>query len=314
MVEQSIKKEARKWGAEPDLGLFDKIFARRVEDPAIKIAKGMERDFLQPADDAGRRIRDSILRYQANQSQKWQAELFAQKKRLADAERALQAKETKKAREDVRIATRKIEWLLEKLADLKRSEPKDEDNRIFPYWYAPVMVMEQGRLVIKPMRYHCRPMGKPASYDRRFDGLYNARRDNLEGFWKNLFCRNHAIVVATSFYENVALEDFERRLLRPGEESKNLVLHFNPRPRTEMLLACVWDKWTGPGQPDLHSFAAITDEPPPEVAASGHDRCVIPIRPEHLKDWLNPAGCDPQKMYAILDDRERPYFEHRLAA
>ena len=42
------------------------------------------------------------------------------------------------------------------------------------------------------------------------------------------------------------------------------------------------------GEPDLLSFAAITDEPPPEVAAAGHDRCIIPLpesaldRPERL--------------------------------
>lgn len=58
----------------------------------------------------------------------------------------------------------------------------------------------------------------------------------------------------------------------------------------------------------------ITDEPPPEVAAAGHDRCIVPIKPEYLDAWLYP---DPGKLadqYAILDDRERPYYEHRLAA
>ena len=42
--------------------------------------------------------------------------------------------------------------------------------------------------------------------------------------------------------------------------------------------------------------------PPEEVAAAGHDRCVIPIKPEHLDAWLN---LDPKN-----DDRARPYFEH----
>jgi hypothetical protein len=30
--------------------------------------------------------------------------------------------------------------------------------------------------------------------------------------------------------------------------------------------------------------------------------------------WLNPDPKDLDAMYAILDDRERPYYEHRLAA
>jgi putative SOS response-associated peptidase YedK len=81
-----------------------------------------------------------------------------------------------------------------------------------------------------------------------------------------------------------------------------------------MLVACLWSRWSAPGEPELLSFAAITDEPPPEVAAAGHDRCIIPIKPENVDVWLNP---DPKRladMYAILDDRERPYYENRMAA
>ena len=69
----------------------------------------------------------------------------------------------------------------------------------------------------------------------------------------------------------------------------------------------------GPGRAAA-VFAAITDEPPPEVAAAGHDRCIIPIKPENVDAWLNPDPTDLAAQYAILDDRERPYYEHRLAA
>ena len=93
-----------------------------------------------------------------------------------------------------------------------------------------------------------------------------------------------------------------------------MVLEFRPRPTQQMLAACLWSRWTAPGEPDLVSFAAITDEPPEEVLAAGHDRCIIPIRPENVDAWLNPDPKNLAAMYAILDDRERPYFEHRLAA
>ncbi len=92
-------------------------------------------------------------------------ELFANRKRLADAERALQVKETKKAREDVRIAGSKIEGAKVRLADLQRVESKDRDSRIFPGVYAPVIVSEGGKLVIRSMRYQCRLAGMPAHYD-----------------------------------------------------------------------------------------------------------------------------------------------------
>ena len=106
----------------------------------------------------------------------------------------------------------------------------------------------------------------------------------------------------------------EGRELAAGEEVENLVLEFRPRPTQDMLIACLWSKWTGTGEADLLSFAAITDEPPDEVAAAGHDRCIVPIRPGYIDEWLNPLGRHAQELLDILEDRERPYYEHRLAA
>ena len=241
-------------------------------------------------------------------------ELFKQRKRLADAERTLLAKPTKAATESKRIAAEKIEWAMGKLSDLRRTDLKDRDSRIFPGHYAPVMVMENGRRVIKPMRYQCRPAGKPAFYDTKYPGTYNARRDNLEGFWKGLFGYTHGIAVVNAFYENVNRHRVEGRELGVDELVENVVLEFKPRPTQDMLVACLWSRWTAPGEPDLLSFAAITDEPPPEVAAAGHDRCIIPIRPEDIDMWLNPDPANLAAQYSILDHRDRPYYEHRMAA
>ena len=144
------------------------------------------------------------------------------------------------------------------------------------------MVMENGQRMIKPMRYQCRPAGKPAFYDTKFPGTYNARRDNLEGFWKDLFGFSHGLMVVNAFYENVDRHRVEGRELREGEDIENRILQFRPRPTQDMLVACLWSKWRGPGEQDLLSFAAITDDPPPEVSAAGHDRCIIPIKSEHI--------------------------------
>ena len=163
------------------------------------------------------------------------------------------------------------------------------------------------------MRYQCRPAGKPAFYDVKFPGTYNARRDNLEGFWKNQFGHSHGIIIVNAFYENVSRHKVEGRELAPGEAEENVVLEFRPRPTQDMLVACLWSKWTGDGD-DLLSFAAITDEPPEEVAAAGHDRCIVPMQSQNIDAWLNPDPKDLSSLYAILDDRERPYYEHRLAA
>ena len=54
--------------------------------------------------------------------------------------------------------------------------------------------------------------------------------------------------------------------------------------------------------------------PPPEVLMAGRDRGIVPIKSENVDAWLNPDPSNLAPQYAILDDRERPYYEHRLAA
>jgi hypothetical protein len=244
------------FGATASLREFIDLFRRRWNDPEAKILvpKSVEAAFADPQSDEEREAKQLIDLFRTQQATKFERELFKQRRRLADAERTLTMKTTKAATDSKRIASEKVGWLLGKLSALHSAELTEDDLRIFPGHYAPVMVMENGRRVVRPMRYLCRPPGKPAHWDAKYPGTYNARRDNLGG------------------------------------------------------------EWTAPGQPNLLSFAAITDEPPAEIAAAGHDRCVIPIQPEHVESWLNP---DPQNLaaiYAILDDRERPYYEHRLAA
>jgi putative SOS response-associated peptidase YedK len=123
------------------------------------------------------------------------------------------------------------------------------------------------RLVKKLARYHLDPDGRR--------GHYNARRDNL-GYWRSPWGTTHALMVVTSFHGKVK------------QEGVNRTLHFIPRPREDMLIACLYQR-----QADgSYAFAAITDEPPAEVAAAGHDRMII----------------------NILPDRQRPCYEYEIAA
>ncbi len=120
-------------------------------------------------------------------------------------------------------------------------------------------------------------------------------------------------MLASAFYENVSRHRLEKRELGLGETDENVILEFRPQAGQDMLVACVWSRWLGNSGEELLSFAAITDEPPPEVAEAGHDRCIVPIQRQHIDAWLKPNG-DLKTSYAILDDRERPYYEHRVAA
>jgi len=315
LVWADYHRYVNEFGADIDIHEFVKLAERRLREGRVPMPKGMADAFTQAQTPAELEVKALLDQWASQEAIKLQEGLFTQKKRLADAERVLaSSRPTKKAVEDQRIATAKIEQALARLADLQRVEPKERDSRIFPGHFCPVMVWEDGRRVVKPMRYQCRPAGKPAFYDQRYPGTYNARRDNLESFWKGQFGRTHGLMVVTSFFENVNRHRVEGRELAEGEEPENLVLRFDPAGGQLMLVACLWSRWTGPDGEELLSFAAITDEPPPEVSAAGHDRCIVPIKAENIDAWLNPVGADLASLYDILDERERPYYEHRLAA
>ena len=313
-VRQSLHDLMKKFGATVDWEAFELLFRQRLEGAGIKVSRALEDNFNEPANPIAARTREHIEAFRRAQVAAWEQDLFAQKKRLADASRKLQVKETKKARDDIRIATNKIESYLERLSDLRRSEPQPDDGRIFPMTYAPVIVTEAGGKVIRPMRYTCRPAGKPAFYDQKFPGTYNARRDNLEGFWSQLYGAHHGVIWVDSFFENVPTHLYEKRELAASEQQTNTVLQFEPNPPEPMIVACLWSHWSGPDEPDLESFAAITDEPPPEIAQTGHQRCIVSLQSNNVDEWLNPSRIPRSRLEEILSDRKPVFYEHRKAA
>jgi putative SOS response-associated peptidase YedK len=313
-VIQVVRKLHRELGIRLDYEEAFSLFMRRMDDPSITISRGFEANFDNPVSDQERQIKAAIDEHRSRTATRVEKDLFSQKTRLVNAERSLKEKETKKAREEVRIATTKIETLTTKLSDLRRSETSPDDNRIFPMVYAGVIIKQDGQNVLTPMRYFCRPAGKPAFYDKKFPGLYNARRDNLEKFWGEQFGHHHALMVVESFFENVQLHAMEHRQLKTGEEAQNVVLQFTPEPAEPLLVACLWSHWTDPKEPDVRGFAAITDEPPADVAAAGHDRCIVNLKPEYAEAWLAPEGRSTQELQAILSDRAIPVIQHAKAA
>ncbi|MFM0163789.1 SOS response-associated peptidase family protein [Paraburkholderia sediminicola] len=300
-IEADYKKYVKLFGAALSIREFADLYWEHG-GRELKLPRAVEAAFSNAQTDDERNIQALIAENKAQRATKLEQDLFKQRARLADAERILETKTTKAATESKRIATDKIDAAVRRLADLKRTTLKDSDSRIYPGWYAPVMIVQDGRRVVVPMRYRCRLPGWTEAMEREKPGTYNARRDNLKRVWGKLFGHNHGIMVVNRFYENV------------DRDGKNVVLEFDPTPPQQMLVACLWSRTQMSGEPDLWSFAAITDEPPPEVAAAGHDRCIVPIKPANVDAWLNPNPADLAAQYAVLDDRQRPYYEHRLAA
>jgi putative SOS response-associated peptidase YedK len=304
-VEAKWRRYVHELEAQMYLPAFRELLEHRLADPSqYRLPRGFDLEFADPKTDQEQAIKALVDQYRMAERTKLETEIFAQRKRLADAERKLAVKETKAATESQRIARTKVEQAMGKLSRLGDDKPHANDYRIFPRSYAPIILMREGEKVVAPARYLLRQPGKPAFMDDKLSGNYNARRDNLTRFWRQQFGASHAVMAIERFYENVT-----------GKDGQNLVLQFNPRPAGVMLIACLFAEWADPTSGEtLLSFAAVTDDPPQEVAAAGHDRMVIRLTPQNVDRWLTPAGRSDEELQAILSDRQPAYYEHQVAA
>jgi putative SOS response-associated peptidase YedK len=58
----------------------------------------------------------------------------------------------------------------------------------------------------------------------------------------------------------------------------------------------------------------ITDDPPPEIEAMGHDRCPIFLEADQIDAWLAPKGRSKEELYSILQKREQVVYSHEWLA
>lgn len=314
MVRADYQNFVREYGAKLSLKDFYDIFWRRLEDRKLDVLRSAETAFSTPQSEDERAIQALVARHAEARLMELRADLEKQTARLVAAEAKLLKKVTKLATNEKRIALKKIPWLQGHIDDLQRTHALASDSRFFPGEFVPVMVMEGGERVLKPMRFRLRPPHVPPSFDTEYEGTYNARRNKLKAFWRELYASCRAVVVLKNFFEHVPRHMAEGRALQPGEFVKDAVVEFRPEPEQYLHAACLWARWTGPGQPDLLSFALITDDPPDEVRAAGHDRCIIPIRREDIDAWLDPSQHNLDALDAILDSKARPYYRHTIVA
>ena len=98
--------------ARVQLDMFEDLFTARVKGSGAKIPRAMENCFLEDAKTMQeKQIQKAILEFTVQEVKAAKTDLTAQKKRLAADEKTLLTKITKKAQNDQRIATSKIETL-----------------------------------------------------------------------------------------------------------------------------------------------------------------------------------------------------------
>lgn len=298
--------------------LYDELFKRRLLGEKIQLSRAMETPFV-----TGQRTPEQmaagekVFEWRGQQIEKVEIEMFAQAKRLADAQRKLETKITKKAQEDVRIATSKIEKFKKELSRLgQKDDPAATDDRIFPFNYISILTLDsRGEKIVIPVRYHMRPADKDESFDKERDGCYNARLDSLNTvpWWRNVLGKHHGVMLVRKFYENVPTAKYTKNFKLVGDQAarENLVICFQPDDTEYMFIPVLWDIWKKQGSATLYSAALITDEPAPEIALAGHDRTPIFLKETAVEKWLHGTGSYAE-IVELLADRVQPHYSHQI--
>lgn len=218
-------------------------------------------------------------------------------------------------------------------------------GRIFPGTHAPVSFLKNGRRCTELMRYGAYA---PAEIkDPRKYTTFNARRDNLDSpFWSTAFMRHHGFVVLQAFYEWVEVKDLlaagvvtvaqvKEEFRRQAEERKakilasgkkyaptptekkdprfrKIIIEFKPEDGSDLYVPVIFNR--NPIKDELSpycGFAIVTDEPTPEIAAAGHDRCPIILREDAIAQWLD-VGRTKSELEKLLVQRQKITFRHGL--
>lgn len=313
----SYVQYVEKYGAHLSLADWDKLLKKSRRTGDLYLTPTMETALLDDPNPELSDIQEELQSARTERLGRMEKSLGELRERLKAAEAKLAKRETKAALNERRIATNKIASTEGKIAGLLEVPGKEKGSgyaRIYSGNYAPVMCVVDGEKSVLPMRYLCRPPGVPAEFDQTYPGAYNARLDKLikpGGYWKALFRKQHAVIVAQAFHEFASAGDYKLAALDLPPD-KSIKLRFSPVPKQEMLIPCIWSRWKGAGGEELLSFAVITTDPPPEVEVTGHDRCPLQIKPENVDAWLYPEGKTVNELVAILTDRPDIHYRHEL--
>ena len=184
--------------------------------------------------------------------------------------------------------------------DPNQFKPLTQHPRIYPNYFAPVIIARQGKRWSLPMRYRIRPQGSSAEVPTKYN-LFNARLDSLttRSTWRKLFMRHHGILVFREFYEWV---------VDPVTKKKKVVA-FRPDNSDLMWAPALYDWWESEDHTQSYfSFAIITRPPPPEVLAAGHDRCPLFLHESEWERWLHPDSLDEHDTMQLLSHLQPVHF------
>ncbi|RZA09829.1 MAG: hypothetical protein EOP11_00305 [Proteobacteria bacterium] len=296
-IRSSLREISSEFRATLDVDSFESLFRMRLKEPEQKIPLGLDRYFLHAKDPAEAKLAKFILEFHEEEKGRKKAEIKTTHEEIKELR---SAKPTAASKKKIEVRERRLLKLEAKL-NHGIDDISPLDDRVYPQYYAPVVAEGKSGRKLVPMRYRVRrPDGGevPSQYN-----VFNARFDSLETArtWTPLFGRTHAIFPFVWFYEWVE---------RDGKKQE---IYFSPENRSLMWAASLYSVAKGAHGP-LLSFAMVTDDPPPEVAAAGHDRCPIFLREDQMGEWLQPKNKSPESLKSLLQLKEKTFYLNGLAA
>lgn len=299
MVKEDIRKLERAYNAHISWDDFLELYRQRERDQefSLKIPGGMDSQLIALGGTAAKEIQKLCNSHRVAERAQREEAVAAVLDELIVLEATIAKKPTKTAQTKLDAKLRKLKKLHAAAAKLS---VVTGDYRIFPFQFAPVIIQSGAERLIVPMRFQILPRwGKDTKYD-----LFNARRDSLQvkKTWIPLFGKTHALFPFEKFFERV------------GPEENRVEIAFTPDGYESMWAAALYDEFKSSELGIIRSFAMVTDEPPPEVAAAGHDRCPVFIDRTLVADWLAPAGQSLEQLDALLGRKQPTHYSHALAA
>lgn len=162
----------------------------------------------------------------------------------------------------------------------------EDDGRIYPNYFAPVIINQDDARRVVPMRFRLRPSGSRKEVPTKYN-LYNARIESLSSsrIWSTIFGRNHALIPIKQIYEWVDKK----------------IIGIAPTDTDLLLVPVIYDQWSSPDQAiTFQSFAIITHPAPPDIEALGHHRCPVILNSTQINDWLSPKTS--RQAFKLLED------------
>lgn len=308
LVETNLKKLERDFRAALDMSSFEQAYRIRAHGrESIKIPRAIDRAIAASDNPRAALCQQLATQFYDEQKAALSAKVASQNAKVIALEAKLHKRWSKTNHELLERAQRVKAKAQRDLASA--SQPlvpaKDDqsapwqaaDAQVFQYSYCPVLTSRSGQNIISLMRYQLKPRHATADAPSHIN-MFNARRDALitRPSWKPLLGKNHGLVLLKGFYEWVP----------DPATGKAAIIRFSPADGSAMWVPCLYDRWQGDGY-HIDSFAVITDEPPSEIAAAGHDRCPVYPSWEHIDSWL--AGGSVAASDRILASREPVHYQ-----